>query len=86
MQMQENKSLVRFKKRTYLVATQILVAFLGTGIIGLFVGKAIDEQFDSKPKGALISLLIAYLVSWIIVSRLKITSYLGNSTHKPHTS
>lgn len=52
------------------MAFKLLVLFFVTAVTGYLLGKWIDVYFDVKPYGSIISFLIFFALSWVIVIRI----------------
>lgn len=61
----KEEQLKRVKNQMYIFTIKVLVIFSVPAIIAAFIGKAVDNHFDSAPWGALAVLGLFFIGSWI---------------------
>ncbi|WKZ24007.1 MAG: hypothetical protein QY312_00125 [Candidatus Dojkabacteria bacterium] len=66
-------------KRSYKYLAVIICYFLFTAIIAVSLGKAVDSQFNTRPFGQIIVMILMYLVSLKLFYRFahKLKDILG---------
>lgn len=61
------KKMKKYKKTTYKSAIIIFTLFTSTALVANVIGEIIDNQFEIKPYGTLLSFLVFYMISWLII-------------------
>ncbi|KXK10350.1 MAG: hypothetical protein QY330_01025 [Candidatus Dojkabacteria bacterium] len=59
------EQLKRIKRRTYMLTLKALFIFSVPAVIAAFIGRAIDNHFDSRPWGSLAILAFFFVMSWV---------------------
>lgn len=63
--MEQTSDMSKLKKNTYKFAGLALAFFLFTAIFGALIGKAIDNYFEIKPLGSILTMGVSYTFTWL---------------------
>lgn len=74
----------RLMKKMYIYAFLLLLFFGATAILGSFIGSQIDKQFNIRPWGTVITMVVSYILSWLLAKPMsvKITKLLDKENAK----
>lgn len=68
----ENKQQKReaFQHKTFVLMLRILFIFGIPAVTGYFLGKYLDNRFDMRPVGSVLTLIATFVFSWTLVIRM----------------
>jgi hypothetical protein len=65
---QKQEVLKRAKKNIYLVVIRIFILFSLPAIVGLFLGRWIDQTYNVRPWGSFGTLIVFYATTWVLIA------------------